>query len=100
MACPRRLACLVLDHSGRNVFGVFLGTLNEKMSLTQIKDLIEMLPHSEKTELTRWLQEQVSTEDTAFDTQIKADAAAGKLDWLVKEAMEEDAKGETTPLSL
>jgi hypothetical protein len=69
-------------------------------AIDQIKDLIGALPPSEKTELTAWLQEQASIADTSFDAQIKADAAAGKLDWLVKEAMEEDARGKTTPLSI
>jgi hypothetical protein len=39
-------------------------------------------------------------DDHPIDKRVHADAAAGKLDWLVKEALEEDAKGETTPLSL
>jgi hypothetical protein len=68
------------------------------MTVQNIKREIEMLSPGEVSELQAWLNEQAV--DQPIDIRIKADAQAGKLDWLVKEAMEEDTKGETTPLSL
>ena len=50
------------------------------------------------SELQVWLNQQAG--DQPLDARIKADAESGKLDWLVKEAMDEEARGETTALSL
>jgi len=69
------------------------------MTVQNIKREIEKLPLDQVSELQAWLNQQ-TVDDQPIDKRIAADASAGKLDWLVKEAMEEDAKGETTPLSL
>lgn len=56
----------------------------------ELKTEIERLPQEEFTELVRWL----SAKDwERWDKEIEADSAAGKLDFLVREALEEKAKG-------
>lgn len=64
------------------------------MSLAQLKDAITALSQDEKHELYTWLEEQ---NDDDWDRQMKADAAAGKFDALLRAAEEEHQRGETLP---
>jgi hypothetical protein len=56
----------------------------------ELKTEIERLPQEEFAELVRWLSEK---DWKRWDKQIEADAEAGKLDFLMREALEEKAKG-------
>jgi hypothetical protein len=56
----------------------------------QLKADIEKLPGEELAELYRWLSEK---DWESWDKQIEADSQAGRLDFLVREAREEKAKG-------
>jgi hypothetical protein len=61
--------------------------------VSRIEDLkleIERLPSEEFNELFRWLSEK---DWERWDKQIEADSRAGKLNFLVREAHEEKAKG-------
>lgn len=55
----------------------------------EIKAEIERLPNEEVTELFRWLSEK---DWERWDQQIEADAQAGKLDFLIREARDEKTK--------
>ena len=55
----------------------------------KLKTEIERLPQEEFTELVRWLSEK---DWERWDKEIDADAEAGKLDFLMREALEENAK--------
>jgi hypothetical protein len=55
----------------------------------KLKIEIERLPQEEFTELVRWLSEK---DWERWDKEIEADSAAGKLDFLVREALDEKAK--------
>ena len=58
--------------------------------IDQLKAEIEKLPTQEFGELYRWL----STKDwERWDKEIEADSQAGRLDFLVREAREQKAKG-------
>ncbi len=59
-------------------------------NVDKLKTEIERLPQEEFTELVRWLSEK---NWERWDKQIEADSAVGKLDFLVREALEEKAKG-------
>jgi hypothetical protein len=70
--------------------------LEETMSkVDELKREIEQLPEDEFTELVRWLSEK---DWERWDKQIEDDAAAGKLDFLVHEAVEAKAKGKLKDL--
>ena len=56
----------------------------------KLKTEIEGLPKEEFAELVRWLSEK---EWERWDKEIEADSQAGELDFLVREAMDEKAKG-------
>ena len=56
----------------------------------EIKIEIENLPHREYIKLMHWLSEQ---NWETWDKEIERDSAAGKLDFLINEALEEKAKG-------
>jgi hypothetical protein len=58
--------------------------------LDQLKADIERLPNEERAELFRWLSER---EWESWDKEIEADSQAGRVDFLVREAREEKAKG-------
>jgi len=58
--------------------------------IDELKADIERLPGEEVAELLRWLSEK---EWESWDREIAADSAAGKLDFLVREAHREKAKG-------
>lgn len=56
----------------------------------ELKTEIESLPPEEFAELVRWLSEK---DWERWDKQIETDSAAGRLDFLVDEALEAKAKG-------
>ena len=58
--------------------------------IDELKAAIERLPSEEFTEIFRWLSEK---DWERWDKEIEADSQAGKLDFLVREAREEKAKG-------
>ena len=57
----------------------------------ELKTEIERLPENEFTELVRWLSEK---DWGRWDQEIEADSEGGKLDFLVREAL--DAKTKRT----
>ena len=57
----------------------------------ELKSEIERLPTEEFTELVRWLSER---DWERWDKEIEADSVSGKLDFLVREAL--DAKSKRT----
>lgn len=61
----------------------------------ELKTEIEQLPEKEFTELVRWLSEK---DWERWDKEIEADTAAGKLDFLVHEALDAKAKGKLKDL--
>ena len=58
--------------------------------IDELKTDIERLSSEEVAELFRWLSEK---EWESWDKEIEADSQAGRLDFLVREAHEEKAKG-------
>jgi len=56
----------------------------------ELKTEIEKLPREEFSELVRWLSEK---DWESLDKEIVADSEAGKLDFLVREALDGKAKG-------
>jgi hypothetical protein len=58
--------------------------------LNELKSAIEDLPDEEYARLRQWFSER---DWGKWDRQIEADSEAGKLDFLVKEAAREKAKG-------
>jgi hypothetical protein len=56
----------------------------------ELKRAIERLPREEFTELVRWLSEK---EWERWDREIEADSKAGRLDFLVREALDEKTRG-------
>ena len=58
--------------------------------IDELKADIERLPSEELAELFRWLSEK---EWDNWDKEIEVDSQAGRLDFLVREAREEKAKG-------
>jgi hypothetical protein len=63
---------------------------NTMSKVDELKADIERLPSEELAELFRWLSEK---EWVSWDKEIEADSQAGRLDFLVREAREEKAKG-------
>ena len=61
----------------------------------ELKNEIEQLPKEEFTELCRWLSERDSA---SWDNEIAADSEAGRLDFLVREALDAKAKGKLKDL--
>ena len=55
-----------------------------------LKAEIESLPSEEFAEIFRWLSEK---DWDRWDKEIESDCQAGRLDFLVREAREEKAKG-------
>jgi hypothetical protein len=55
----------------------------------ELKIEIERLPEEDFTELVRWLSER---DWERWDKEIEADSEAGKLDFLVREAVDAKAK--------
>ena len=56
------------------------------LNVNEIKKAIESLPEKDFIQLRQWFSEK---DWTKWDRQIEADVAAGKLDFLVKEALDE-----------
>jgi len=59
-------------------------------SFEELKIEIEALPHHEYMKLLHWLSER---DWKVWDEEIERDSAAGKLDFLINEALEEKKKG-------
>ena len=59
-------------------------------TLEEIESAIGRLTHEEFVRLAEWFRER---ENAEWDRQMEQDAAAGKLDFLWKEAEEERAAG-------
>jgi hypothetical protein len=58
--------------------------------IDELKADIERLPGEEVAELFRWLSDK---EWDNWDEEMKADSQAGRLDFLVREAVDQKAKG-------
>ena len=72
------------------------GWRRRRMSkVEQLKAEIESLPNEERAEIYRWLSER---DWAQWDKEIEADARSGKLDFLVREAREQKAKGKLKDL--
>ncbi len=56
----------------------------------EIQAAIESLPQEEYAHLRQWFSERDWEE---WDKQIEADSEAGKLDFLIEEALDEKARG-------
>jgi len=84
----------VCDPQGRFIRGISSdeprGQGNTMSKIDELKADIESLPGEEVAELFRWLSEK---EWEKWDKEIEADSAAGKLDFLLREAHDEKAKG-------
>jgi len=63
--------------------------------LNALKAEIESLPNDEFAEIVRWLSEK---DWERWDKEIEADSAAGKLEFLVREVLDEKAKGKLKDL--
>jgi hypothetical protein len=61
----------------------------------ELKNQIEGLPEEEFAELYRWFSEK---DWARWDSEIAADSEAGKLDFLVSEALDAKAKGKLKDL--
>jgi len=64
-------------------------------TLMKIEAAIKQLPEPEARRLAAWLQDYL---DDAWDQQIAADAAAGKLDGLIAQAEADIASGNVRDL--
>lgn len=60
--------------------------------VSKIKEAIDALPEEDFIQLRQWFSEK---DWEKWDKQIEADLKAGKLDFLIKEALEEKGKGMT-----
>jgi hypothetical protein len=58
--------------------------------IDQLKADIEKLPSEQVAELFRWLSDK---EWESWDKELAADSREGRLDFLIREAREEKAKG-------
>ena len=65
------------------------------MSVSEIEIAITKLPAPELAQFRQWFTE---FDNDAWDAQIEADAAAGKLDALAAEALEEYKAGKATEI--
>lgn len=61
-----------------------------KVKVNEIKAAIEALPEEEYVRLRRWFSER---DWEKWDRQIELDSESGKLDFLIREALDEKAKG-------
>jgi hypothetical protein len=61
----------------------------------ELKNEIEKLPKEEFSELCRWLSEK---DWASWDNEIADDSDAGRLDFLVREAIDAKAKGKLKDL--
>lgn len=61
-------------------------------TIEEIKDAIRQLSSLEFAEFREWFAE---FDSARWDQQIEADATSGRLDWLIQEAREYNAKRST-----
>jgi len=61
----------------------------------EIKVAIEALPEEDYVQLRQWFSEK---DWEKWDRQIEEDSESGRLDFLIKEALEEKAKGKLKEL--
>ena len=61
----------------------------------KIKEAIEALPEEDYVQLRQWFSEK---DWEKWDRQIEEDSESGRLDFLIKEALEEKAKGKLKEL--
>jgi hypothetical protein len=59
-------------------------------NLERIKEEIESLPENDFIQLRKWFSEK---DWAKWDRQIEEDSMSGKLDFLMKEALEDKGKG-------
>ena len=64
-------------------------------TVSKIKEAIETLPEEDYVQLRQWFSEK---DWDKWDKQILADSEAGKLDFLIKEALDEKSKGKLRDL--
>lgn len=64
-------------------------------TVSEIEEAISTLPQEEFWKLAEWFDAKKAD---AWDAQIEADAAAGRLDFLWHQAQREIASGQTTDL--
>jgi hypothetical protein len=64
------------------------------VSVTEIEAAIKTLPKEKLAEFNQWYQEYLEEQ---WDEQIRQDAAAGKLDFLIEEAEREREAGTLRP---
>ncbi len=64
-------------------------------TISEIKEAIETLPEEDYIQLRQWFSEK---DWEKWDRQILSDSEAGKLDFLIKEALEEKSKGKLKEL--
>jgi hypothetical protein len=60
-----------------------------------IKKAIDALPEDDYAQLRRWFSEK---DWRTWDRKVKADSASGKLDFLVREALDEKSRGKLRDL--
>jgi hypothetical protein len=60
------------------------------MQLEEIQAVIQSLPPEKYTQLRQWFSER---DWEQWDQQIETDSKAGKLDFLIREALAEKAQG-------
>jgi hypothetical protein len=65
------------------------------LNINEIKKAIESLPEKDFIQLRQWFSEKNWAK---WDKQIEADVAAGKLDFLVKEALDDKRDGKLKDL--
>lgn len=61
----------------------------------EIKEAIEALPEEEYVQLRQWFSEK---DWEKWDRQIETDSDSGQLDFLIREALDEKAKGKLKEL--
>ena len=64
-------------------------------TVLEIERAIEQLPSDQFSKIHDWIVEK---DWQSWDAQIERDSAAGKLDFLVNEALRDTASGNTRPL--
>ncbi|MFV1976740.1 MAG: hypothetical protein ACC651_13400 [Candidatus Scalindua sp.] len=64
-------------------------------TISEIKEAIETLPEEDYIQLRQWFSEK---DWEKWDRQILSDSEAGKLEFLIKEAIEEKSKGKLKEL--
>lgn len=65
------------------------------LKIAQIETAIERLPERDFVQLMQWLWEK---DWQKWDRQVKIDSESGRLDFLVKEALDEKNKGQLKEL--